>query len=285
MGGMAASAHEAGMSVTALVIGGESLAKEAALKGCDEVVAIAMEAGLPPEAYAEAVSTITANEMPQLLLANSSPQARILLGFAAGAIGAAFVDGVYRISIDNDLLSVYCEVADGIAKELRGSMGPVAGVFVGHEVSWEGQVAPVRFVEAAAWDARIVNTEISEDTGLDTANRIVGVGMGVRADAFESAKILAQKMGAEIACTLPVCDDRHWMPSSRVLGSSHNQSSPNVYLAIGVSGSPNHLSGVRDAKIKVAINKDPNAPIFKHADYGLVGDADEIIPELIRILD
>jgi electron transfer flavoprotein alpha subunit len=91
---------------------------------------------------------------------------------------------------------------------------------------------------------------------------------------------LAGVINAEIACTLPICDDLRWLPSHRVVGSSHSQIAPELYIAVGISGQAQHISGIRDAKIVVAINIDPEAGIFKNCNYGITGDLYKIVPAL-----
>ncbi len=76
----------------------------------------------------------------------------------------------------------------------------------------------------------------------------------------------------------------HWYTADRVLGSSHNSAAPELYVAVGISGSPNHTSGVRDAKVIVSINNDENAEIFQHSKYGILGDLYKVVPALTQAL-
>jgi electron transfer flavoprotein alpha subunit len=119
---------------------------------------------------------------------------------------------------------------------------------------------------------------------LTAADKIVSVGRGIK-EASNIALIekLAKAMGAEIAASRPICDNG-WLPMERQVGSSGQTVSPKLYLAIGISGAIQHLVGMKGARTIVAINKDPHAPIFEVADYGIAGDLFEVVPALIEEL-
>jgi len=117
---------------------------------------------------------------------------------------------------------------------------------------------------------------------LSQAERIVSVGRGIKEQAnIEVAKNLAQALGAEIAASRPICD-AGWLPMERQVGSSGQTVAPKLYVALGISGAIQHLVGMKGSSTVVAINKDPDAPIFEIADYGIVGDLFEIVPAIIE---
>jgi electron transfer flavoprotein alpha subunit len=120
----------------------------------------------------------------------------------------------------------------------------------------------------------------AQQVDLTKADIIVAVGRGVGgADKIGPVEELARALGAEIGASRPVIDSG-WLPRERQIGSSGQTVSPRLYIAAGISGAIQHLVGMKGSSVIVAINKDPSAPIFTVADYGLVGDLHEVVPAL-----
>jgi len=123
--------------------------------------------------------------------------------------------------------------------------------------------------------------EAKQAVDLSQAERIVAVGRGIKnQEHIRLAQQLAQAMGAELAASRPICDSG-WLPMDRQIGSSGQTVAPKLYVALGISGAIQHLVGMKGSRTIVAINKDPEAPIFEIADYGIVGDLFEIVPAMI----
>jgi electron transfer flavoprotein alpha subunit len=123
--------------------------------------------------------------------------------------------------------------------------------------------------------------EAERAVDLSAAQIIVSVGRGIKeAENIAIAQKLADVLGAEMAASRPICDNG-WMPMERQVGSSGQTVAPRIYFAIGISGAIQHLVGMKGAKTVVAINRDPEAPIFEIADYGIVGDLFQIVPALV----
>jgi len=123
--------------------------------------------------------------------------------------------------------------------------------------------------------------EAKQAVDLSQAERIVAVGRGIKGqEHLQLARQLAEAMGAELAASRPICD-AGWLPMDRQIGSSGQTVAPKLYVALGISGAIQHLVGMKGSRTIVAINKDPEAPIFEIADYGIVGDLFEIVPAMV----
>ena len=317
VGGMVAAARHLGGPVTAVVVGNRALVDAVAATGPDAVRWVSTAPDVPPEAYAAAVADLAAADLavadlaaadlavadlaaadlavadlaaadpPRVLVCSTEPAARVLLGAVAARIGAAVVPGMLDLAASDGDVVVTRAALGGEVIETLVTGGPVATVFVGEDVE-SGAPDAVDVVEQAAIaaDARIEGTEpVGSATGVADAARVVSFGRGVRAKADVALiRQLADVLGAELACSMPIADDLGWLEKERYVGRSGQHIAPRLYLAVGIGGAPQHLEGVRDAKVVAAVNNDPDARIFRSVDYGIVGDLYEVVPALIDAL-
>ncbi|MGI6216470.1 MAG: electron transfer flavoprotein subunit alpha/FixB family protein [Coriobacteriales bacterium] len=123
------------------------------------------------------------------------------------------------------------------------------------------------------------------DVDVSKAEAIVCVGRGLKSvEDLQMAQDLADVIGGVVACTRPISEDFGWLPTDRYIGLSGQQAAPDLHISLGCSGQIQHIAGVRNAKVIVAVDTDQAAPIWDAADYGIVGDMYEIVPELIKKL-
>jgi len=268
------------------VVGPRPLAESTAACDCDSVQWFATPDSVPAEALALQVTDLVAAASPRLVLALDDPAGRVLLAVAATRLGAALVSSVPRLSVEGDDLVVTRRAVEGKVVETLVVPGALAGVFDGEDVDVVSR-APAAITEVApsgmALSMRIIETTVApgEAAGLQQAERVVSIGRGVRKrEDIALVEELADAAHAKMACTLPICDDMRWYDESHVVGTSTQQIAPDLYIAVGVSGQPQHMSGVRAAKVIVAINNDPEATIFKKCHFGILGDLYEIVPAL-----
>jgi len=139
--------------------------------------------------------------------------------------------------------------------------------------------------DAGAIKVKVVDTKMQEgDVALPDAEKVVSAGRGLKGpENWGMIEELASTLGAATACSRPV-SDIGWRPHHEHVGQTGIAIRPNLYIAIGISGAIQHLAGVNASKTIVVINTDPEAPFFKAADYGIVGDAFEVVPKLIEAI-
>ncbi|HCO73874.1 MAG TPA: acyl-CoA dehydrogenase [Clostridium sp.] len=169
----------------------------------------------------------------------------------------------------------------------KGSAGGVTGArkkMIMKDGTAEERVA--KLIEALKADGYDFTVGIDINTPISKAERVVSVGKGIGEEKnMELAKALAIQVGAAIGSSRPVAETLKYLPLNRYVGMSGQKFNGNLYIACGISGAGQHLKGIKDATTIVAINNNPNAPIFKNADYGIVGDLLEIMPLLTDALD
>ena len=155
------------------------------------------------------------------------------------------------------------------------------------EIQKTGGLAEVISIQADITESSIKVTSVSKIEGeipLAEAEKVVSAGRGLKGpENWGMVEELAKLLGAATACSRPVSDS-DWRPHHEHVGQTGLSIAPNLYIAIGISGAIQHLAGVNRSKTIVVINKDPEAPFFKAADYGIVGDAFEVVPKIISAI-
>jgi electron transfer flavoprotein alpha subunit len=288
VGNLIAVARSLGGPVGAVVAGPREVAQTVASGGVDRVVWCDAPDDVPPEARAPAVADVVAADPPRVVLAGRNPGERVLLGAVAAKLGAAVLTGARTAAVNGNAVTVVNAVFGDIAEETVAVSGPVALLLDGGSVPpAAGAAAPIEERAVTPLGMKILETRTHgfEKVDLNAARRVIGVGRGLKAKQdLAMVEELAQALGAEVACSRPVAEGLNWMGKDRYIGSSGAHISPELYLAVGVSGQLQHMVGVTGAETIVGINTDPNAALFSQTDYGLVGDLYQLVPAITAAL-
>jgi electron transfer flavoprotein alpha subunit len=282
-------------TVTALLIGAPGIAVSAETLGAHgaDVVVVVEHAALErysPEVHAATAAAQIRAAAPRAAFFAASAEGRDLAPRVAAALGASLASDVTSFTIDGDAVVVRHPVFTGKAIATLRLAGTPALVSLRPGAVEPAEAARTARVESAApaadpGAARVVVRELVDRGGatldLGEAKTIVAGGRGLRAaENFALVEALAEAFGdAAVGATRAVTDDG-WRPATDQIGQTGRVVSPQLYVAVGISGAIQHLAGMRTARTIVAINRDKDAPIFKLADYGIVGDLFEIVPRL-----
>jgi electron transfer flavoprotein alpha subunit len=285
---------ELGQALTAVVLGSgaQGLAGEVAGYDVSRVVYADNEklAEYTPDGYADAMEMVVRALDPEFvilphtyLVRDFAPKlaARFGKGLISDCIRARVTDGrvtfsrrIFLGKIDADIVSdgaapVFATFQSGAYRAEQAAKGGSASV-----ETMQVEVGEVRMQPEPAFQ------EVKQAVDLTKADVIVAIGRGIKSkDNIALAEKLAEVLGGDLAASRPICD-AEWLPIDRQIGSSGQTVAPKLYIALGISGAIQHLVGMKNSGTIVAVNKDPEAPIFDIADYGIVGDLFEVLPVL-----
>ncbi len=282
--------------VTAVVIGAQTgtLAAEAATKGIGKVVRVEhpLLAHYTADGFSLALHDLIQEKRPTQVVFPHTYQVRDYAPALACKFGQVLIGDVIAIE-DGPIFTRQLLQGRLIGTYRHNGNGPCfvsvqAGAFRADELAAQVSAAPAPIeVFTPALDTAQIRTKPSEPfresaqtVDLSSAQRIVSVGRGIKEESnMPMIAALASALDAELAASRPICDNG-WLPLERQVGSSGHTVAPKLYLAVGISGAIQHLVGMKGSQCIVAINKDPDAPIFEIADYGIVGDLFEVVPAL-----
>ena len=288
-------AQSLGDTVTALIIGTGSEESISFLKACDIEKVLIVDHELVKsynaDGYASIVSQVIETLSPNLIVAGHTYQTRDFMPRVSAKLRIPFIPDI--VSMNNNKF-----VKQILNAKLNAEISPKSNQFI---LSFQSAAFSEEDLKLGSCDSEVYEPSLDssvvrskseepfqEDAGdidLESAELLVSVGRGIEKEenislAFDLAKVI----GAEVSASRPVVDSG-WMDSFRQVGSSGSNVAPNLYLSLGISGAIQHVVGMKGAKSILAINKDPDAPIFEIADYAVIGDVLEIVPRLIEALD
>ena len=243
-----------------------------------------------PDAYADAMEQVVKKVDPEFVFLTHTYQVRDFAPKLAARFGKSLISDCIRARVDGDKLTFTRRIFLGKLDADVSSDGaaPVFATFqtgaYRPDQAKKGSGATVENFAIEIGDVRMVPEapfqEAKQAVDLTKAEVIVAVGRGIKSkDNIGLAERLAEVLGGDLAASRPICD-AEWLPIDRQIGSSGQTVSPKLYVALGISGAIQHLVVMKNSGTIVAINKDPEAPIFDIADYGIVGDLFEAVPVL-----
>lgn len=289
-------AEVTGGSVVAAVIGSGVGDVAASMGGADKVLVVddPALASFNPEGHPRVFSALVQEGSPQIVLV---PYTSTGMDIAAHV---AAVGGLPLVSYCQDV-----RASDGLAATCRLYAGKVEAdvtvsgdravfaVMSGAASADEGREGGAGVVEAVSApdlsDLGVTFSSLNQpeagDVDITEQDVLVAVGRGIdSADNIKEAQELADALDGAVAASRPIVD-QGWLPKTRQVGKSGLTVKPKVYIALGISGAPEHLEGMRDAEVIIAVNTDPQAPIFGAAHYGWTGDIFDLLPELVDRLE
>ncbi len=290
-----AGAQKLGASVAALAIGenADTLASELSSYDLEEVFTAKHEllSSYSADGYFETVIQLIRAESPALVVAGHTYQTRDFMPRVSAKLDIPFIPDIVSLSDEGFVKQV-------LNAKLNASLSSASDQIIlsFQSAAFNDEEIKRGSCSARAFDVKLDSSQVRSvseepfqeatgDVDLESAEVLVSVGRGIEKEenvhlAFE----LAKAIGAEVCASRPVVDSG-WIDSFRQVGSSGHNVAPKLYFSLGVSGAIQHVVGMKGSKNILAINKDPDAPIFELADYAVVGNVLEIIPKLIEALD
>jgi electron transfer flavoprotein alpha subunit len=256
--------------------------------GADKVYILKGDSPLA-ENYGKAIADLLRKEDAELFTVGSTARGRDIAARVAGYLDCAMVSDISSVSFAGGKLSTERMMYGGavVQNEIIAGLCVVT-VPAGKFEVISSSTAEIVTVDVEA-DNRVSLVEtapiVKQGADLSVAEKVICVGMAIdKAEDLQMAKDLADAIGGEIGCTRGIAEERHWLPVESYIGISGAVIKPKLYISMGVSGQIQHVFGIRDSQIIVAIDTNEKAPIFKAADYGIVGDMYEVVPLLTKAL-
>jgi electron transfer flavoprotein alpha subunit len=286
-------ADQLGTNVIALTINADD-ASELQTYGAETIVTVNNDqlSVFNAKAYASVVQQVAEAKSADIVIIDSSADGLYLAPLVAVALDAGYASNVIEAPSSTDPFTVKRKAFSnkGFNNTVISTSNKVIGLAKNSFGIHENPVtASTESFDASLSDADFgtKSTNIERASGKVTiadAEVVVSAGRGLKGpENWGMVEELADVLGAATACSKPV-SDLGWRPHSEHVGQTGKPVASNLYIAIGISGAIQHLAGINASKVKVVINTDPEAPFFKAADYGIVGDAFEVVPQLISKL-
>jgi len=262
--------------------------------GAGSVIQIDVGDRLPSGPAAAALATKVSAESPDLILFGQAYNDRDIAGRLAARLGVGIFSNATDVRLTDNTVQTDHEVFGGAQIAIaEGTQRPFIVLirpksFVAEPIGGSApSVSTLELSEPGASDATVTQSLVEEREGpqLGEAAVIVSGGRGLgSAEAYGLVEQIAKTLGAATGATRAIVD-AGWVPYAKQVGQTGKTVKPDVYIACGISGAMQHLVGMKDSGTIIAINKDPDAPIFSVADLGIVGDVHQVLPKLVEALE
>lgn len=250
--------------------------------------------GLLSAPVAAAISDLVSSHAPDLILFGQAYDDRDVAGRLAARLGRTVLSNAVDVSLDDGPTATH-EIFGGSQLATATITGDTPYLILARPKSFEPapiggsapEVTAVDLPDAGRSAARVTGTHVEEKEGpqLGDAAVIVSGGRGLgSAEKYEMIEAVAKPLKAATGATRAIVD-AGWVPYAKQVGQTGKTVKPDVYIAAGISGAMQHLVGMKDSKTIIAINKDPEAPIFSVADLGIIGDVNNVLPKLAEALE
>jgi electron transfer flavoprotein alpha subunit len=280
------TADALGTSCKAVVLGKVENAGELGTAGASEVLQVEEIESFDDQIYTSVIAQVAEAQGARLIVLSHSSTGKAILGRLAVKLGASSSSGINELDVDNGYLIATRPAYSGKAIEkvkLLGDKSVVTLTSNAVQPASDGAVASVNSADVSIPDSSVEVRAVERVEGrvpLPEAELVVSAGRGVKDPSnWGIIEDLAEALGATTACSRPVADS-DWRPHHEHVGQTGIAIRPNLYIAIGISGAIQHLAGVNNSRVIVVINKDPEAPFFKAADYGVLADLFDVVPKL-----
>ena len=240
--------------------------------------------------YFESIAKIVKKENTSLIIVSSSADGRYLGPVLSIKTESAYISNVVEVPSQYDPIQVKCSCFTNKAFKISKSLKNRTIIsLLSNSYGLNEKASSLELINHN-YENGTVNLKVNsvdkapEKVSIADAQIVVSGGRGLKGpENWHLIEDLAEVLGAATACSKPV-SDMGWRPHSEHVGQTGKPVASNLYIAIGVSGAIQHIAGINSSKVKVVINNDPEAPFFKSADYGIVGDAFDVIPRLTEKL-
>lgn len=287
-------ASKTGTRLAAFLWHDRELAQDYISHGADEVLLLpSLSEDQPLDAYIPVMAEEAQKEDPDIVLVAATLRGKEMAARIAACLNTGLCSDCTALNIGEESKTLEMErlVFGGAAVQkvvcpTRPQMATIPLLTFEPAAKQDGREGQVRELPSPPPSlVKVLERKPKEKEAKDIteAKVIICAGRGIeKEEDMALARELADVLGGEIGCTRPISEEMHWLPEELCIGLSGIHVKPELYIGLGVSGQVQHVTGIRDAKVVCAVNKDENAPIFEVADYGITGDLYDVVPKLVE---